>query len=223
VAISLVSAGALTSSTAASVTPPFGQSTTAGSLLVCCAFSTTNTAFSITGPSGWVNANAVGGSGFGVTGRIEIWYKPNCAAGETAPTVNCTLATLMDAEVTEWAGAVPVSPFDVGGNTIVSFTVTTSGPVDGGGGGLGVTVFGALTATPTSGGWTPGAGWTNLANDFSSLVVGHFASDYLLNPPTQTLLSEAGTVTGFTPTLGAALIATFLPADVPITYARGAN
>ncbi len=222
-AFSLVSAGALASAAGASVATAYGQPTTVGSLAVCCALSTTNTAFSITGPTGWVNITGVGSVG---QGRVEIWYKSPCAAGETAPTVNCSLATLLDAEVTEWQPPWPGGPLDTSGtatNLGASLTVTTSGLVGGGGGGLAISIFGALASTPASGGWTPGAGWTNLANDYPSFVIGHFASDYLLNPPTQVGLSETGTATGFTPIGMAACLATFLQADVPITYARGAN
>jgi hypothetical protein len=223
VALTLVgSAGGIGSSTAASITPAFAQPTTLGNLLICCAISTTNTAFSITGPSGWINVNASGQAG----GRAEIWYKPKCAAGETAPTVNCTLATLMDAELSEWAVAV-ASPLDTSGiatsGVASSLTVTTAGSVAGGGGSLGISVFAALSVAPTTGAWSPGGGWTNLANDFPSFVVGHFAADYLLNPPIAATLSETGSVTSFVPAGMVAVIATFLPEAVPITYARGAN
>ena len=222
-AVGLVgSAGGLATAAGASVTPAFGQATTAGSLLICCAISGTNTSFTITGPSGWVNANAVGQLG----NRAEIWYKPNCAAGETAPTVNCTLASVMAAQVSSWAGVAPVSPLDTSGTAtaaaVSSLTVTTAGNVSGGGGGLGVTVFGDLASVGT-GVWTPGVGWVNLANDFGSAIALHFASDYLLNPPTQATLSENGGDTTPAQISWCAVIATFLPADVPIIYGRGAN
>ena len=218
-AISLVSAGGLATSTTASVAPAFGQSTTLGNLLVCCAVSGTNTAFSITGPSGWVNITAAGQSLL----RSEIWYKPNCAAGETAPTVNCAAATFMAAEVAEWVGGAS-APLDASGNVTASsqVAVTTGGSVSGGGGGLAISVYG-IGSVSGSGTWTPGVGWTVLANDLASVTFGHFASDYLLNPPTQATLSESATVGVLTVLKWSACIATFLPADVPITYGRGAN
>jgi hypothetical protein len=223
VAITLVGvAGGIGSSTGASVTPAFGQATTLGNLLICCAISTTNSAFSITGPSGWVNINAAGQAG----GRAEIWYKPNCGAGETAPTVNCTLATLMDAALSEWTVAAS-APLDTSGTgtsgVATSLTVTTGASVGGGGGGIGISAFAALSVAATTGTWGPGAGWVNLVNDFPSLVVGHFASDYLLVPPIGATLSETGSVSGFTPAGMVGVVATFLPGDVPIIYARGAN
>jgi hypothetical protein len=132
----------------------------------------------------------------------------------------------MDAEVTEWAVA-PIAPLDTSGTATgglgTTLTVTTGGSLAGGGGSLGISVFAALSLAATSGTWAAGAGWTTLANDFPSLVVGHFASDYLLNPPTQATLSEIGTVSGFTPAGMVAVSAAFLAAEVPITYGRGAN
>jgi hypothetical protein len=157
-----------------------------------------------------------------------MWQKANCAAGETAPTVNCAGATLMTAQVVEAWGALSVAPLDVSGTAnnafVSSLSVSTSGPLAGGGGSGGISVFVALNLAPTSGAWVPGAGWTGLADDFASLVTVHFASDVTIgNPPPQAVLTELGSVTGFAPAGLSGIVAAFLPAEVPISYGRGAN
>ncbi len=70
-------AGATGTTTAS---PTFGQSTTAGNCCVCW-FVTASGQPTLSGVSGWA-AQTFGGSFF------SIAFKPNCGAGETAPTIN---------------------------------------------------------------------------------------------------------------------------------------
>src|SRR5258707_147264 len=79
------SAGAFASSAAASISPAFGQATTAGHLLVGVVTGNVNTGFTVSGATGWVQAGIVKPT---ATLEIAVWYKPNCGAGETAPTFN---------------------------------------------------------------------------------------------------------------------------------------
>jgi hypothetical protein len=224
VAVTLVgSASAIAKSATAKVTPVIQQPTTAGDLLVCCAAAGTNTGFTISGPTGWVNAAAVGQSG----NRVEIWYKPSCGAGETAPTVNCSLAVAMRAEITEWAGVLPGSPLDTTGTAtglaVASLTVTTAANVGGGGGGLGIAMWSNL-ATQLATFWTPGANWSNATNNYGDGTINFFQSvDYLLNPPITATLSELGTSGASGQVSMSAVIATFLAAPAALAYGYAAN
>lgn len=212
--------GAVATGVTASVTPAFAQATILGNLLVCAAISGTNTAFSISGPGGWINAGAVGQVG----NRAEIWYKPNCSAGETAPTVNCALAVLMAAALSEWIGAAPTALGPVGTATSGaggSLTVTTT-TIPRNNGSVGIAVFGNTNVTG-SGTWTAGAGWSVMGNDLSSNLAEHFAADSMVNPPVGSTLSELGTVGGVSPLTWSAVIAMFLPAPVASSYGFGTN
>lgn len=118
--------GAFTTGTASSVSPTFGQATTGGNLLIAWV-SAGNTGTG-TAAGGWVAAQLVSGG----TGQCAIWYKPNCGAGETAPTFTATAggASPMYAQLAEFSGAVTVSPVDkIGSGSSFTPTVTlnTSG------------------------------------------------------------------------------------------------
>lgn len=107
-AISRVGAlGAFTTGTAGSVSPTYGQATTAGHLLV--AWVDASTGGITTGAAGWVQAAAQA-----FTGMVAIWYKPNCGAGEAAPTFTCAGggAGAMHAQLAEFQGPATVSPVD---------------------------------------------------------------------------------------------------------------
>lgn len=109
-AIARVGSWGSTSVTAtASVTPAFGQSTSAGSLLVAKVAANVLTASIATASSGWTivaipTTSATGGA------QSAIAYKANCGAGETAPTFTCTGASYMSAALEEYSGAALSSP-----------------------------------------------------------------------------------------------------------------
>lgn len=106
--IALVSSG----TPALTTNPAFGQATTGTDLLTCWLFSNNpGAAFtdSLTG-TGWALA-ASGGQAFV---WASLWYRPNCGAGETAPTVT-TGGSLYYAMLAEFSGAATVNPLDSSG------------------------------------------------------------------------------------------------------------
>ena len=101
-AIALVGSAGTVATGTNSVSPTFAQSTTAGNLLICW-LATQNGAPGT--PSGWTAA--VGG-----TAQTEVYYKANCGAGETAPTISDNVSTFMAAMLCEFSGAATTSPLD---------------------------------------------------------------------------------------------------------------
>jgi hypothetical protein len=101
----LVSKGAVAVNAGASITPAFGQPTTAGNLLIACV--------------GCNNLNGIGvGGGAGGDGwqlaasklppsniQVGIFYKLNCGAAEGAPTFSSLTASNIKAQLAEFAGA----------------------------------------------------------------------------------------------------------------------
>jgi hypothetical protein len=126
--IALVGAvGAFTTGGASTVSPPFGQATVAAHLLVAWVTATNSPASITTGAAGWVKAVGQISS----STESTIWYKPNCGAGETAPTFTCTGgSSVMYAQLAEFSGALTASPLDKTGSTNsppgVFMTITTS-------------------------------------------------------------------------------------------------
>lgn len=105
-----------------SCSPTFGQSTTAGNLLICWAVGVGAT---VDTPAGWSKI------ALGSNPDAAILYKPNCGAGETAPTVTGP-TSFVAAMLGEFSGAATVSPLDVSGSvgtasTTSPSTVTASG------------------------------------------------------------------------------------------------
>jgi hypothetical protein len=102
-AVALVKLGTVATGTT-SVSPTFGQSTTAGNLLILWV-ADNNSSSSPPLPSGWSSAaSTVQGS--------AIFYKPNCGAGETAPTLSDAGSVFMAACLGEFSGADTSAPRD---------------------------------------------------------------------------------------------------------------
>lgn len=123
--------GAYATAAAATISPAFGQATIVNHLLTCNVVAIGGSALPTTGQAGWVQAGTGANSG---TVYAAIWYKPNCAAGETAPTFTATGATYMRAELAEWSGVVDSSPVEAHSspngttsplNAVVGATVNT--------------------------------------------------------------------------------------------------
>jgi hypothetical protein len=75
-----------------------------------------------TGASGWVALINVG-----TTAAVAIYYKPNCGAGETAPTFSGTTAT--SAMLSEFSGASTEQPEASGSSTSTSSTANVAATV----------------------------------------------------------------------------------------------
>lgn len=107
---------ALTGTT--SVSPTFEQATVAGNLVV--ALVTSFTVQDPGAPSGWTAAsdNGNGDSSY-------VYYKANCSASETAPTLSAGSATFMSAVLLEFSGSPTASPVDRHG---VLFSNVASSP-----------------------------------------------------------------------------------------------
>ncbi len=105
---------ALVGSVGAAVTgvnpaPSFGQATTAGDLLIAWVVAS----FAITVDQGWTLVNNNGGD----NPSLQIGYKANCGAGETAP-IFTTTPNSATAKLAEFSGADTVSPLDQSGRDI---------------------------------------------------------------------------------------------------------
>jgi len=93
-------------------TGAFGQSTTAGNLLLAFAWSNNpGSSYPFSAPSGWSLAVS-GGVGYNWLG---LYYKANCGSGETAPQFTDT-GYLVYSGLAEFSGAATSSPLDQTGN-----------------------------------------------------------------------------------------------------------
>jgi hypothetical protein len=110
-AVALVKLGAV----ASSLSPSFGQPTTAGNILVAWLTSNSGNATDPFGSSspGWVKA-VTGGSAFEWT---SIWYKADCGASETAPVFTDSGSSAGNSLLGEFSGAAIVSPLDSSGSS----------------------------------------------------------------------------------------------------------
>jgi hypothetical protein len=163
-----------------SVTPTLPVASTAGALLVANIRAGPSLSRSVA-PIGWVYANGINEP---TIGRTETWYYPNNPGGITSATfVLVPSPNVAVAQMSEWSGVATSSPLDQTGTTAISTagptgTVTTSGATS---------VANELVITndgysPNFGGgntFTPGAGWTSVAND---PTLG-FSSEYRVNLP----------------------------------------
>jgi hypothetical protein len=158
-----------------------------------------------TATAGWTSA-VVGGAYLGGTAHTEIWYFSNTVSGTATVDFDISPASnSAEGQMTEWLGAA-ASPFDAAAAATVSSaqssgTISTSTTAAND---LVITAVGTDPAqNPES--FTPGFGWTNLANDSDN----EFSSQYRLDPAAGPV-SE--TVTGSQPTTWALMIAAFKPA-----------
>ena len=119
-AVALVRLGTV----AATLSPSFGQSTTAGNLLVAWMTSNSGNATDPFGSSssGWVKA-VTGGSAFE---WCSIWYKPDCGASETAPVFTDSGSSSGDSMLGEFSGAALTSVLDSSGATSGSSSTQTA-------------------------------------------------------------------------------------------------
>jgi len=104
--------------------PAFGQPTTAGNLLLCFVTTDSSSAtnpFTITG-TGWTQAAVTGGSfNWGA-----LFYRANCGASESAPTLGDGGAGAHWSGLAEFSGGATSSPLDKTG-TAAGATATASG------------------------------------------------------------------------------------------------
>ncbi len=109
-AIALVgSVGAFLKAAANSIQPAFGQSTTAGNLLVAWVAQNADSVNAISTISGgWTQAVQKQAS----LSAVAVFYKPNCGAAETAPTFNAASANPMFGQLAEFSGPLKSGPVD---------------------------------------------------------------------------------------------------------------
>ena len=165
----LVSQGPASSS----LSPSFGQPTTAGNLLIAWTFSNPFGPFDVTTSStGWLLAGHTGAQG----GWESLWYKPDCRVSEPAPVFNGGGSTLASG-LMEFSGARYLD--QAGGTFGAEPLVLSSGHIDTASGDL-VVAFGiwgtssagpvtmTMTGTDSSGAVLP----LHIANNASSTNVG---------------------------------------------------
>lgn len=152
------------------ITPTFGQATTAGNMLIARLAAPTIISISWTPPAGWTIAAQSNGA---------IAYKANCAAGESAPTFTCSNTLTLYADVTEWSGVGLLDKVNAGGHTNAGGDTNTSD--------LAIYVAAwslSKSATTTfTDAWTPSGGTVAAAQGTGATKAAtvFWASAYLLN------------------------------------------
>lgn len=232
-AIALVgSPGAISEVTAATVSPSFGQATTAGNMLVAVVGANVSADNITTTASGWSRAE-----GFGtIAPSVALWYKANCGAGETAPTFTSSGATAMGAVLAEFSGVKTSSPVDQVGNaqgvaaSSIAASVSCSG-ADTNTSDLAIAGYfmdgsKSQTIAESAQSWTPASGSSGtIGDDTGTKQTFHLrASYYLLNGHGGGANDDTENIT-FTSSTGTttinAVIASFLPA-APLTQVASA-
>lgn len=221
----LVKAGTIASVSTTSITPAFGQATTAGNFLFGICGS--NGAGSLTtSSSGWNILNPLFLSNSGTM----FFYKMNCGASETAPTFTDTGATLMSACLAEFSGLATSSASDAFTNFPQRQNVASIGPdttsVHGTTGGLAVAgafINGSKSQTITdTSSWGSSGTNASLCTNASTKQATHLIASYQLTSSTGTI--SASYTLGWAPSTGlisaCGLIASFLP---PAATARSTS
>jgi hypothetical protein len=184
-AIALVKAGTIVTATGTSVAPAFGQATAAGNLLVACLVTITGGAYTLTISDGtWTRVSPTDSN----STHAAIFYKQNCGAGETAPTLNASTTVTLWGVLSEWSGADITAPFDKGMTTAnEDVNPIIASAADGGTSNVAIAAFswtGSKSATATFGEtWSPASGTTGTLGDTGSTKGAAWASFpyYLLN------------------------------------------
>jgi hypothetical protein len=181
-----------------------------GTLLVAVIRSQTNPSqkpFAPNPVAGWVSA-VPGGAFLDGTAHTEIWYYPNNPGSVKTWNFGVSPASITaEGQMTEWSG-VAAAPFDAAGTATYSSNqasaAVSTNPAMITANDLVITAVGTNSGqNPES--YTPGVGWTSLANATND----EFSSQYRVDPPAG-VVSE--TVTGSQSTTWAMMIAAFKPA-----------
>lgn len=128
-------ANVATGALAINLSPAFGAPTTVKSLLMAWVSTNDSSATDpiATAAPGWTLAVVSGGS----FRWCSVWYKPNCAAGETAPVFTSPSASAFRSLLAEFSGGALSSPVDSTGIGAGTSTQTAvNGASDAGGGDL---------------------------------------------------------------------------------------
>jgi hypothetical protein len=206
------SAGAVAAANS-SVTPAFGQATTAGNLLVAQVAHSGTTAIACSDGT-WTSA---GQAVQGTVARAALFYKQNCGAGETAPTFTGGAVTIA-VVLSEWSGVATATPLDQTGTatgTATPLTVTASG-TDGGTGRLVIAAYGWRTSAAVVASETDSTNFAQLVADSASRA-NHLGSPYSVTVATGSA-ADADTETESVGTVSsvAAVIASFAPAGAAV-------
>lgn len=209
----LVSKGTAIEAAAASISPAFGVATSAGNCLIATVTARGTNIITTTEP-GWVEAVTTSAA------HASIWYKPNCAAGETAPTFTSAVSSEMRAQLSEWHDIQLATPLDKTGSVVdvTSPTVVTAASADTQAGNLVITCYhwlisttGAVTTADTYG---ANATAINLGNNDSNAgTISHARFSYANTTGNGIADTDTGTCTA-TVTASWAVIASFISTPV---------
>jgi hypothetical protein len=132
----------------------------------------------------WTQAVSAAASGE----NVSIWYYPDNPGGITDVNVTISAANSVRGELSAWRGIHSVDRYAyASASASDSLTISVSGTDSA----LAVTAFGEKLSLGETLLFTPGSGWTNLANDVGSSTNFHHMSDYLLAPPIGSTVSES--------------------------------
>lgn len=217
-AIALVgSLGAV--SNGGSMTPAYGQPSTAGNLLVLWITDSSGGTVTVTG-TGWTRA------GGATNDSAQVYYLPNCSAGQASPTITGGINGF--SMLGEFSGVAGVSPFEndgISGIVVVSPAVATAGGIDAVSGNLVICPFCislSKAATQTSQIVLTGGAATTLGNINNDSV--STAEHYRFSYGVTTTNSSADVATSSSDTMNMnfldAKIASFKagPNAPPVTY-----
>ena len=189
-AIALVQTGTVATGSGTGVTATLPSPSTSGNLLVAQVMDLNSGCASTTfsAPVGWSRAASVCR---GTSGPVEIWYRPNTAAGVSSVAFTTGWAGANTrVQLSEWSGVSTVSPLDrtgtgSSGSSSTSLAATTTGSISESGE-LAVSVF-QSSAGLTS--LASGSGWTNMAKSAGT----GYITDHRLSPTSGSTLTETVT------------------------------
>ena len=195
-----------------SVAPSFPQSTTAGNLLLGWVIGW-GTSLSVSFSDGnWT----LGRSNSSTTFYTAIWYRENCGAGESAPTITVSGGTQANAAFAEFSGGATSSALDKTGQQTTSASsplIVSSLTADTAAGQLYATAFGWLLSKAGTGTtadtYNNGATASGNANNDSTSTANHYRFAYGITTGNSSGDSNSETQSSMNITLGRGALASF--------------
>jgi hypothetical protein len=182
-AIALVKAGTVATGTT-TISPTFGQTTTAGNLLVLLIAAQGSADSTDRTPTGYTRADGTSGD----QAETNVYFKANCGAGETAPTYTDSGATSIAGVLAEFSGVATTSPLDqhisTSGGITSPQTATTAGADVGATElvlGIDRLVYSMAATKTTTNAFNNGATATDLGNNDGTSSANHYRFSYGIN------------------------------------------
>lgn len=181
--------------TGSTTVAPTLSSVTAGNLVVASISNSIGKEFK-SSSSNWVR----GPGRSNTTAQAEIWYLAgiNNPGGTITPTFTTEAGGVTRGVLSEWKGLDPTNPLNVYSSSTATLSLTGgSGTVSGNNAtDLAVTCFHESHGTSIAVTLTPGANYTNIANNASTATFHHLTTDYRLNVPLGDSETQTSSISG---------------------------